>query len=354
MNHSDSERISAVLQQQGHKLANNIEQADLIVINACSVRQSAIDRVYSKIYKIQQLKTKNHKLKTILAGCVLEADRKKLKDKISEFWSPDKYFCKAAPALSKVEGFIPIMTGCNNFCSYCVVPYTRGREKSRPAEDIIKEVKNLIKDGCKEIILLGQNVNSYTSYMNKKIYSSSERSKSRSYEAKSSRQARTIKSINFPDLLRLVNNISGDFTIKFLTSHPKDMSDELINSIAECKKVSKEIHLPIQSGDNAILRKMNRKYTVAHYKNLIKKIRQKIPKAIISTDVIVGFPGETKKQFQNTVKLFKEIRFDKAYINKYSPRLGTAAYKLKDNVPLEEKKRRWKILESLVNKKGHI
>jgi tRNA-2-methylthio-N6-dimethylallyladenosine synthase len=248
------------------------------------------------------------------------------------------------------------MTGCNNFCSYCVVPHTRGREKSRPADEIIKEIKNLIKIGCKEILLLGQNVNSYKSASSATSYSSSETRKTGRVEKSkpnSSRQARTINNVNFSQLLRLINALPGDFTIKFLSSHPKDMSDSLINAIAECEKVSKEIHLPVQSGDNTILRKMNRKYTAAHYKKLIKKIRQKMPNAIISTDVIVGFPGETKKQFANTVKLFKELKFAKAYIAQYSPRPGTAAYKLKDNVSIQEKKHRWKILNEIINKKNN-
>jgi tRNA-2-methylthio-N6-dimethylallyladenosine synthase len=234
------------------------------------------------------------------------------------------------------------MTGCNNFCSYCVVPYTRGREKSRPAETIIKEVKYLARNGCKEILLLGQNVNSYSST-----------DYSLQTTAKKSREA-VVRSrsavVNFPRLLRLINDIPGNFIIKFISSHPKDMSDELINAIAECWKVSKEIHLPIQSGDNTILRKMNRHYTVAHYKKLVKKIRRKIPNAVISTDVIVGFPGETKKQFENTVKLFKELKFAKAYVSMYSPRPGTMAYKLEDNVPYAEKKHRWLILDKIANR----
>jgi tRNA-2-methylthio-N6-dimethylallyladenosine synthase len=156
---------------------------------------------------------------------------------------------------------------------------------------------------------------------------------------------------DFPKLLKIINDIPGDFKIHFMSSHPKDFSGDLIKAIGECKKVSREIHLPAQSGDNIILKKMNRKYTVEHYKNLVKKIRKKIPEAKISTDIIVGFPGETKKQFQNTVKLAKEIKFDKAYIGKYSPRPGTIASKLKDNVPLQEKKRRWKILNEIINKK---
>jgi len=371
MNQSDSERIADILQKQGHKPAKNIEQADLVVINACSVRQSAINRVFSQVHKFYASDGKKRK-KIILAGCLLESDKKKIQEKIDEFWNPDKYFCPSSQYESvsgpRKSAFVPVMTGCNNFCSYCVVPYTRGREKSKPTGEIIKEIKSLIKNGCKEITLLGQNVNSYRSL----IKSSSPQTRlkddstlqERGGALKGRRGAEACehhlpsipssteegKQIDFSSLLRLINSIPGNFTIKFLTSHPKDMSDELINAVAGCEKVVKEIHLPIQSGDNTILEKMNRKYTVGHYKKLIKKIRAKITNAIISTDVIVGFPGETEKQFQNTVRLFKEIKFNKAFINKYSPRFGTTAYKMKDNVPQDEKKRRWQVLEELVNK----
>lgn len=363
MNISDSERIAAILRQQGHKpikadsSSEALTKADLIVINACSVRQSAVNRIFSEIHKLYSNEGKKRK-KIILAGCLLESDKKKIQEKVDEFWNPDKYFRPSSlclPAGRRVSSaFVPIMTGCNNFCSYCVVPYTRGREKSKPTNEIIKEIKSLIKNGCREITLLGQNVNSYKSQT--PIPKSQINSKFQIQKEKKSQllvtSCQSQKENNFPQLLRLINAIPGDFTIKFLTSHPKDMSDELIEVIAECKKIAKEIHLPIQSGDNTILKKMNRKYTVGHYKKLIKKIRCKIPNAMISTDVIVGFPGETKKQFQNTVKIFREIKFDKAYINKYSPRFGTIAFKLKDDVPQSEKKQRWQILENLVNKKG--
>jgi tRNA-2-methylthio-N6-dimethylallyladenosine synthase len=372
MNVSDSKRIVVMLQQQGHKpikadsSSEALTKADLIVINACSVRQSAINRVFSEIHKLYSTEGKKRK-KIILAGCLLESDKKKIQEKVDEFWKPDKYFhCQPINAPGSDHVFIPIMTGCNNFCSYCVVPYTRGRERSKPADEIIKEIKSLIKNGCKEITLLGQNVNSYRSQIaSTKIqtnsHPASNHPKGGKYQISKNKNSQLLVTnsqslehgeITFPQLLRIINAIPGDFTIKFLTSHPKDMSDELIEVIAECKKVAKEIHLPVQSGDNTILKKMNRKYTVGHYKKLIKKIRAKIPNTIISTDVIVGFPGETKKQFANTVKLFQQIKFDKAYINKYSPRFGTIAYKLKDDVPQEEKKRRWKILEDLANKKA--
>ena len=314
MNKSDGERIISVLKKQGYLPALKEAEADLILINVCSVRQSAVNRVYAKVNKYFKKK------KIILTGCVLKEDKNKLKNKVSEFWHPDYYFECLPIHQSKFQAFLPIMTGCNNFCAYCVVTYTRGREKSRPAKEIIREIKSLVKKDYKEVILLGQNVNSYKD-----------------------------KNVNFPKLLKKINNIKGNFKINFITSHPKDMSDELIETMAKCQKLIKEIHLPVQSGDNEILKKMNRHYTASHYKKLIKKIKQKIPGIKISTDIIVGFPGETKKQFQNTVKLAKEIKFEKAYVSKYSPRPGTLAFKLKDNVSPQEKKTRWQILEKLIN-----
>ena len=281
----------------------------------------------------------------------MDKDKRALKEKIAEIWHPDDYFEACAPPL-KVRGgwgklshsYVPIMTGCNNFCSYCAVPYTRGREKSRPANEIIAEVKSLIKNGAKEIMLLGQNVNSYKSSTDYRPQTT----------AKNTAVVRSRSSVvNFATLLKTINSLPGSFRLSFLTSHPKDMSDDLIKTMAECEKLVKELHLPIQNGDDTILYKMNRRYTAAHYKDLVKKIRQAIPDIKISTDIIIGFPGETKNQFENTVKLCKQINFDKAFIAKYSPRPGTAAARLKDNVPAEEKKRRWRILDTLINKFEH-
>ncbi len=346
MNISDSERIAAVLQKRGLKPAKNATTADFIVINSCSVRQRAVDRVFAKIQCFQNKKI-------ILAGCILPADRKKLLLSGAKFWNPDDYFKDIVPIhQNRFSAFVPIMTGCNNFCSYCVVPYTRGHEKSRPAKDIIKEVKKLIKKGYKEIILLGQNVNSYNDLSSLRAPRS---------ETKQSRTDTAIKKIiDFPSLLKRLNDIPGNFRLTFLTSHPKDMSDKLIKFIAQCKKIIPSVHLPVQSGNNEILRKMNRHYTAAHYKNLIKKIRLAFkkyrpdsPQVAISTDIIIGFPGEGKKQFQNTINLCRKINFDKAYIAQYSPRPGTAAAKLKDDVPAEEKRRRWRILDTLINKFEH-
>jgi len=310
MNKSDSERMAAQLEEKGYQPAQEIKRADLVVINVCSVRQSAINRVYSKVKQLN-----NQKI--ILTGCLLEKDKKRLANQVYQIWPIVDLPIKPKHQ-SRGQAFVPIMTGCNNFCSYCVVPYTRGKEYSRPAQEIIKEVKILVKKGYREITLLGQNVNSY--------------------------QDRK----GFLNLLKILNDIPGRFQIKFLTSHPKDMSDELIKVIGQSKKISQEIHLPVQSGDSQILKKMNRGYTINHYKKLIKKIRRQIPKAKISTDIIVGFPGETKKQFQNTVSLVKEIGFKQAFIAVYSPRAGTAATKLKDDVPADEKKRRKRIILDLM------
>lgn len=308
MNKSDSEKISAILEKNGYKLSLKENKADLIVVNICSIRQSAVDRAYNKIKNI-----KNKKI--ILTGCILKEDKEKFSQygEIKKFADLSKI--KAKPEYP--EGLISIMEGCNNFCTYCVVPYTRGRECYKEKKEIINKAKDLIKRGFQKITLIGQNVNSYP---------------------------------KFSELLKEIANLPGNFQVAFLTSHPKDFSDELIEVMAQNEKIVKHLNLPVQSGDNKILKKMNRPYTIKEYKNLIKKIRKKIPNIILSTDIIIGFPGETKKQFENTIKLFKEIKFNNAYISKYSPRPGTASLKLKDNVSLAEKKKREKVLIKLINK----
>ena len=360
MNKSDSERIAQVLENIGFQEAPQREGADLIVVNMCSVRQSAVDRVHGLAPKFKKLKTlyrnfnkvsvgpsstRQSELKnrptTILTGCILKKDRRKFAESfdyilsIKDLPNWQKYYkpkskaveaflnyLKIPPKYSSFPaGFVPISSGCNNFCTYCVVPYTRGPETCRPAKEIIEEVKGLIKQDYKEIWLLGQNVNSYVS-----------------------------ENINFPKLLRIANEIPGNFWLRFTSPHPKDFSDELIEAMSSCKKVTPYLNLPVQSGDDEILRKMNRKYTVEDYKEIIKKIRKKIPEITLSTDVIVGFPGETKKRFQNTAELFEEIKFDMAYLAQYSPRQGTAAAKLKDNVLREEKKQRERTLTEILKK----
>ncbi len=353
MNASDAERLAAVFDKLKFKKTDNINQADIIAVVMCSVRQSAVDRVHFLAHKFKKIKAK-----TILTGCILEKDRKKfaenfdyiidIKDigNLPKILARQQIFSRRGVGSPEREDApqektwlpskynVPIMTGCNNFCSYCVVPYTRGREISRPAKEIICEVKKLVENSCKEIWLLGQNVNSYSCKI----------------PISKSQFPKKSRIINFPKLLKMIDSIPGNFELNFTSSHPKDFSDELINVMAKCRHFSKRLNLPIQSGDDEILKKMNRPYTVAQYKNLVKKIRKAIPDISLSTDVIVGFPGETKKQFENTVKTFKEIGFDLAFINKYSPRPGTQAAKLKDDVPWQEKKRREKILIDLVNK----
>lgn len=361
MNISDSERIAGFLDSLPHpnpllgkekefRPAKKIEDADLVVINTCGVRQMAEDRVYGIIHN---LKTKKPKTKIILTGCL--ANRKdvqrRMQDNVDLFCEikdfqekivgaglvPDciqqnnrqaqglslqQNYLRISPKYSdKKSAYVPIMTGCNNFCAYCVVPYARGRETSRPVKEIISEVDKLADKKYKEIILLGQNVNSYK------------------YES---------GKINFPKLLNKLAGSYPEITFRFLTSHPKDFSDDLIKVIADNKNIYREIHIPFQAGSNKILRAMNRPYTKKKYLDLIKKIKKNIPKASFTTDVIVGFPGETEKDFQDSVDIFQKVIFNEAYINKYSPRPGTAAWKLGDPIALEEKKRREKILRKLV------
>ncbi len=317
-NYADSERIARKLKMDGHNQASSEKEADLIVLNACSVRKSAMDRVFSKAHKYYGVKNK----KVILAGCVLDPEKKKFEKKVDEIWHPDEYFYLAPNYSSELTAYIPITKGCDNFCSYCAVPYTRGREKSRPAGEIVKEARDLIKKNCKEIWLLGQNVNSYNS-----------------------------RGVDFPNLLKKINSIKGDFWIRFVSPHPKDFSNELIKTIAECEKVTEYINLPVQSGDNDILKKMNRKYTCEHFIKLVNKIRKRIPSATLSTDTIVGFPGETREQFANSLSLYKKLKFDMAFIAQYSPRPGTfSAMMMEDNIPKKEKVKRDEELTKILKK----
>ena len=324
MNKSDSEKIAEGLEKKNYKPASKANEADLIVVNMCSVRQSAVDRVFGQYKNLAKLKNRNPKLKTILTGCVLKKDKIKFQKIFDKIWDNKKHFQKAADYKKNHLAYIPISNGCNNACTYCVVPFTRGRLVCRSHKAILKEAKRFIQKGFREIWLLGQNVNDY--------------------------QSPTDRSVDFTKLLRTINALAGNFKILFMSPHPKSFSDELINALSECEKFEKYLNLPIQSGDDKILRQMNRNYTVKEYVDLVKKIREKIPGIKLSTDVIVGFPGETKRQFQNTLKFFKKMKFDNAYISKYSPRPGTAAAKIENNVPLAEKKKREKILRALLPK----
>lgn len=336
MNEADSEKLAGVFEKQGHKLAKKIDEARLIVINTCSVRESAENRVFGLVNNLAKQKRKRQKV--VLTGCMVGSARgarqrytlnqlKKRLPGIDEFKTIEEL---VGPEVippkrkKKTSAFIPIMEGCNHFCSYCVVPYARGGEISRPFEEVVCEVEALVEEGYKEINLLGQNVNSY---------------------GKNLKPQR-----KFSELLRRLHEVKGIKKISFITANPWDLTDDIIEAMA-LSKIDRYLHLPVQSGDDRILKKMNRPYTARQYLKLVEKIRRKIPRIKIGTDIIVGFPGETKEAFENTVKLCKKVGFVKAYIARYSPRPGTAAFKLKDDVSPEEKKRRWRILEELINKK---
>lgn len=358
MNYSDSERLATVLKSLGYLETKNEAAADLIAIIACSVKQAAVDRIHSKIHS-WQLTKETRPLITILSGCVLESDQKKLAHKFDLFIDiknlknlgrdlaaihpeeklalPD--FFDISPSYgSSYRAYVPIMTGCNKFCSYCAVPYTRGRETSRPSEHIINEVKDLLEKGYKEIVLLGQNVNSY------------------GLDKKPARQAGLAgggQEINFPSLLKKIDSLSKHFWLKFLTSHPYDMSDELIDTMAKCKNLNDYLHLPVQCGSDQVLKKMNRHYSIASYKKLIKKIKKTLPNITLSTDIIVGFCGETDKDFQMTKKLVKDLNYNLMYISQYSSRTGTIAAKMyKDDVPKNVKKKRWQEMNDQLTKQS--
>lgn len=321
MNVADSERIAGWYEQKNWQPAKKAQEADETVIITCSVRQTAEDRVYGLVENLKKLKIKNLKFKIVVTGCMMRYPLKYLKEKlpsVDEFKRINEYKIEGKVRESKTMAYVSIMEGCNNFCSYCVVPYARGREVSRPLEEIIYEVEELAKRGYKEVVLLGQNVNSYEK--------------------------------GFAQLLERLNEISGIKKISFLTSNPWDLDDEIIKAMS-LPKIDRYLHLPVQSGDDDILKKMNRHYTVNDFIKLVGKIRKKIPDIKIGTDIIVGFPGETKREFQNTVDLCKKTGFVKAYVSMYSPRLQTAAYKFTDNISHKEKKRRWQILDVMINQK---
>ncbi|KKQ74086.1 MAG: MiaB family RNA modification protein [Berkelbacteria bacterium GW2011_GWB1_38_5] len=377
MNVSDSQRIATKLESVGYKSASE-KEADLVIVNACSVRQKAVDRIWGGIKNWSR-----DGKKILITGCVLPSDKKKFFDRNVKFFDIknlkniinfiDKYsfilenkrisskssldYFHIEPKQNSKVAYIPIMTGCDNFCSYCAVPYTRGREVSRPMDDIMAEVKDAIKNNTKEIWLLGQNVNSYgikSKHGHSEPPAGSEESPANAGSHIRERtfiniQDDTINNKDFIKLLKEIDNLPGNFKFNFMSSNPHDMSDEIIKTFSELKKWPRELHLAMQSGDDEILKKMNRKCTSTQFLTLIKKLKEKIPTIIIGTDIIVGFPGETKTQFNNTVKICKKIGFEKAYAAQYSPRPGTVSAKMEDNVSAEEKKRRWLVLDKLIN-----
>ena len=354
MNVADSERIAGAYEHKGWKKTDQIEMADEVIIVTCMIRQSAEDRIGGLIRNIKTSRI-------IITGCMVGmavrdttgkmlARLKRKYPRVSEFLPIEEVGFSTKPIRTdKTHALVPISNGCNNFCSYCVVPFARGKEVSRPYNEIIIECKELAVRGYRRITLVGQNVNSYGSDL---IYTK--------YKIQNTKYKRPVfvKHLGkmriptlFPYLLEDVCSISGIKAVDFLSSNPWDFSDELIDVIAKHPNIHRLIHLPVQSGDVAVLKRMNRWYTPKEYVDLITKMRKKIPDVQVSTDIIVGFPGETKQQFEYTVKLCKKVGFRKAYISMYSDRPLTFAHiHLKDDIPHEEKKRRWEILDELINK----
>ncbi len=362
MNLSDGERVRTVLDQAGYKWTDNEESAGLLGIIACSVRQKSIDKVYSRISQWNKKKNKKN-LITFISGCILPADKERflklfdlvfpvselnqlpdmlnhygvvtpaavrsmaagmrLNESIRDFWHITPHYN------SPFEAFVPIQNGCDKFCTFCAVPYTRGREISRPSGEILEEIGELVQQNYKTITLLGQNVNSYG--LDKKG-----------------------EEMIFPELLKRIGEmgkVSGkEFWVYFTSPHPRDMSDEVIDIIAQYPNLGKQIHLPLQSGDDKVLIRMNRKHSLEKYRHIIRKIRETLPQATIFTDIIVGFTGETEDQFEQTVSAMQEFRFNMAYIAQYSPRPGAASSRWEDDIPPEIKKERFRRLTGELQK----
>lgn len=354
MNAKDSEKMTAILSYIGYEETEE-PVADLVLFNTCTVRENANMKIYGRLGYLKNHKKKNPHMKIVLCGCMMqEADevervRKsypfvdivfgthniyKLAEllytqiqsegRVMDVWEEAKEIIEDLPGKRKYsfKTGVNIMFGCNNFCSYCIVPYVRGRERSREPEEIIKEIRGLVQDGVTEIMLLGQNVNSYGKGLPQEI--------------------------TFADLLRKVNEIEGLERIRFMTSHPKDLSDDLIQAMADCEKVCSHLHLPLQSGSSRILEKMNRHYTKEDYLLLVKKIREKLPEIALTTDIIVGFPGETEEDFEETLDVVSKVRYDSAYTFIYSKRSGTPAASMENQVPEDVVKERFAKLLKVV------
>ena len=341
MNKADSTRLSDQLIGLGYRVTQRAEDADIIVLNSCAVRQSAEDKVLNKLSNLKAIKRSRPGTAIALTGCMVNADNESLRqrfphvdffmkpqtfDELLDFacikTSPEKSAAPISSSEGAVTAYVPIIHGCNNFCSYCIVPYRRGREKSRPMTEILSEVQTLANQGVREITLLGQNVDSYGHDL--------------------------LGKPDLADLLKEVNQIDGLARVRFLTSHPKDMRPKIIEAIASLDKVCEHISLPAQSGDNTILEAMRRGYTIEEYKALIERIRATIPNVALSNDIIVGFPGETSAQFERTFDFLKAYRFDTVHAAAYSPRPETiASRELVDNICSEEKKQRLARIEAL-------
>ncbi len=333
MNKSESERLGGYLERLGFQAVAAAEQADLIVLNSCVVRQSAETRVTNKLSALRSLKSLRPALTLAVTGCLVNSHLDQLKQRFPHVdyffepggcpqWLGEAPSWPVAPEHPAPSVFVPIMQGCNNFCTYCIVPYRRGRERSRPATELVAEVSALVCRGAREVTLLGQNVDSYGHDLPEQP--------------------------DLADLLHELNNIDGLARIRFLTNHPKDMTTKLIDAVATLDKVCEHICLPLQAGDDDILKLMGRDYTAEKYRRLIAEIRDSVSDVALSTDIIVGFPGETEEQFEHTIDVLAETGFDTVHVAAYSPRQGTiAARELEDNIPPQEKRRRLDKVEQL-------
>lgn len=364
LNENDSEKLCGMLEKMGYTKTEKQNDADLSLFNTCCVRENAEDKLFGKLGELKRLKEQKGIIIAI-GGCMMQ--EKHITDKIKESYpfvdilfgthtlhkfpedlykvieekrkledilDIDGKIYEGLPIKrdSKIKASVTIMNGCNNFCSYCIVPYVRGRERSRQPRDIIEEVKKLAKEGYKEITLLGQNVNSYLRV---------EREKNIPFEE--------YQGVNsFATLLRAINKIDGIERIRFISPHPKDFTDDVIEAIADCEKVCKLVHLPLQSGNTKVLKEMNRKYTKEQYLNLVEKMKNKIPNLTLSTDIIVGFPGETDEEFEDTLEVVEKVGFEQVYMFIYSRRVGTPGDKMQNQIPEDIKHKRFDKLKALV------
>ena len=353
LNENDSEKISGMLTEMGYTETKNFEDANIVVFNTCCIRENAEEKVFGKLGELKRIKKANNMI-ICFAGCMSQEPHviekikksytqvdivfgthnlykfpemlyKKLTEtkKVFDVWDIEGEIFEGLPIKREdtKSASVTIMNGCNNFCSYCIVPYTRGRERSRAPEEILKEVKELANSGYKEILLLGQNVNSYKG---KEDY-------------------------NFANLLRDIDKIEGIDIVRFTSPHPKDFKDDVIDAIAECESVCKVIHLPLQSGSTNVLRAMNRRYTKEEYLDLVEKIRAKIPAAAFTTDIIVGFPGETEEDFQDTLDVVSKVKFEQIFMFIYSVRKGTRAETMPNHIPENIKSERFNRLKQLAD-----
>ena len=361
-NKSDSERICGDYQARGFREVSDWRDADEIVVNTCAIRQRAEDRVKGFLLNIMKYvnETGKEKPKLILTGCMTHHGNQKLYQilpMLDEILPINEVgFNSRVIRKDKIHAWIPISLGCNSFCTYCIVPYSRGREQSRPREAILQEIKELANKGYKQITLLGMNVNSWGLEkvgigFRKLLMDRDHEFKREDLPTNQSQYLKPQGTLPFAQLLQQISQVEGIEVIRFMTSNPWDFHDDLINEIARNPKIDRFIHLPIQSGSNRILSLMNRGYTKEDYIQLVKKLRHKIPEIVIGTDIIVGFPGETEDDFQETVNLAQEMDWKVGFVAQYSPRPGTASWRIyQDDIKPQEKKRRWEILDKIINK----